>query len=202
MGYVVMTKANDLEEAGYLLCTLAGTTQGTQLWLTKAVAFSEETAYELKSAAPVEVGTVKENPTYTPTTTTVINRGGSHFGASGNSPTTKKDELANLCEEISRFAEETYLDIVAVDELFMNIFGAGMADATENSLRIFVNRFMPRLRPTKKQRKMLAKSGIVIFPHRVLCPLVPGLQFPWTCTESNATLAKAIEVWQRELKKA
>lgn len=200
VGYLVMTKASDLEEFGYLICTLAGTTLGTQLWLTKAIPFNEETAYELKTSSPVEVASVKENPTYTPTVI-YTSRGGNHYETSGNSHSTKKDKLALLCEEISVWAEETYLDIVAVDELFMNIFGTGIADATENSLKIFVERFMPSLRGTKKQRKMMSKSGIVIFPHRVLCPLVPGLQFPWTLTTNNGTLAKAIEIWQKEIKK-
>lgn len=194
LGFVVMTKKADMDEALFTVGNMFGTVFGKQVYFTKAVYLKEETIFELTRTGAQEVGTIKENPTYsasqTTTGTTIIARGGG-FTTSKNLVDLSVDHKKLL--RIVRYKEEHHLSIFDIDNIFYQVLGFGIADCEKGDIDFFVGSVIPTISASKKMKDIVRRMGVSYFPHDLIAKQFPQLQFPWPLTEVG--VMKEIAEW-------
>lgn len=201
IGYAIMTQSKSLSEAMGRIVLLEDSMRSNLLWYTKPMLLQENSIYELKDNEVIRVGTVTENAVAYEPAYQAASHG--HWAGSDASqqPTTKSGSEAlgagTDLAIISDWMTKYFMSIVQFDALLFQVFGTGVADLDTSKLRFITEELLPALTPSQSCRKLVANTGITVFPYSEIYSDIPDFQFPWTLNKKHV-IARASQIIKRK----
>jgi predicted glutamine amidotransferase len=181
LGFALATKKNTLEDAVTISCKVAQSLTGRRIVFGKTEELKKNTLWKIDGAFLVELGEIKEKPSYS------YQREERHFGnglANSSSSVNSAVPIWKWSEAIKKFMEAHFLGVHDIDAIMKIFLGVNMADCQVDDLNRFVSLVIPKISSSRKIREKISKIiGLAGCIYPVVYVKVPGLQYPWMVNE-------------------
>jgi predicted glutamine amidotransferase len=180
IGFALVTKKSTLEDAIAISSQVAQAMTGRRIVFGKIEELKKNTLWMVQGANLVELGELKEKPSYS-------YQDNRHFGDAMGGDRSSVNTVIPIwkwADKIKSFMEAHFLGIHDIDAIMKIFLGVNMADSQLDDLERFVTQVIPKISASRKIREKMTKviglSGC-IYP--IIYTKVEGLQYPWMQNE-------------------